>query len=423
MEPITLKINRLGRIHNSEVEVRQLTLFSGNSGLGKSYIAILCHYLFDVLLDKRRINTFFSDCDINISQMKEDNGNLLTVDKHSFEKWLSRDAAKYLDYMLNMDGVACDVDIILPKAVSEIMTVSFRRVGKSLGEGENSDVNTDIILSLSGLQYTYAESSDKGVGGEKPYSFLFRYYLMSCIFGDWKALKNAFVLPPSRGMAMTEDVKPLTGLYQKFDATLSVIDSAKPMKDNTDDDTISLMRQILDGNVRREGDKYVYNTGGKKMLLSAAAASIRELAPCAMMIERTDIKKVALLFEEPEAHLHPLKQRMIADMLVCMHHAGTCMQITTHSDYLLRRINELICLERIRQKKGPDFFNRVASKTKILPQLALSTDKIAAYLLQEDGDDCVIKKQNLDDGIPYSSFREALDNALSNWDSLEAALE
>ena len=67
-------------------------------------------------------------------------------------------------------------------------------------------------------------------------------------------------------------------------------------------------------------------------------------------MERTDISKVAMLIEEPEAHLHPIKQRMIADIISFFVNAGTYMQITTHSDYFLRRLNELINLKKISQR-------------------------------------------------------------------------
>ena len=59
MERITITIHRLGAIKDSVIEMKPIMVFSGESGLGKSYVAMLCNYIFTVLLDKERFNRFF----------------------------------------------------------------------------------------------------------------------------------------------------------------------------------------------------------------------------------------------------------------------------------------------------------------------------------------------------------------------------
>lgn len=85
------------------------------------------------------------------------------------------------------------------------------------------------------------------------------------------------------------------------------------------------------------------------MPVSAAAASIREIAPLQILAKKQDVSKCAILVEEPEAHLHPLKQRMMADIIGALSHNGAIMQITTHSDYFLRRLNELIMFAKAKK--------------------------------------------------------------------------
>lgn len=113
------------------------------------------------------------------------------------------------------------------------------------------------------------------------------------------------------------------------------------------EELVRLFSGILDGSVYREADKYYYRSADKNLPISAAASSIREIAPLALLVERFDVSSISILFEEPEAHLYPLKQRGMADIISALNSAGAYMQITTHSDYLLRRINELINLQRI----------------------------------------------------------------------------
>ena len=62
MEQIDIKINRLGAIRDSSLKVKPLMIFSGESGLGKSYAAFLIHYIYFLLSESSdRLNLFFSD--------------------------------------------------------------------------------------------------------------------------------------------------------------------------------------------------------------------------------------------------------------------------------------------------------------------------------------------------------------------------
>ena len=156
------------------------------------------------------------------------------------------------------------------------------------------------------------------------------------------------------------------------------------------------------------------------MPISAAAASIRELAPFEFLVEKTNIKKDVVLIEEPEAHLHPLKQRLVADVISLMYNAGAYMQITTHSDYFLRRLNEFILLQRIKDKAEPERYDEFCKSLPIDPNMALPVDGISAYILlpNEDGTSR-IEKQNLTDGIPFTSFVGAIEDSLSILDKIE----
>ena len=65
MKCIKVRIDQLGRIRDSEILVSPLMVFSGESGLGKSYLALLCHYFFELLINTSRLNHFFVDNNID----------------------------------------------------------------------------------------------------------------------------------------------------------------------------------------------------------------------------------------------------------------------------------------------------------------------------------------------------------------------
>lgn len=408
MEKIKIEIEHLGSIRDSEIELSPVMIFSGESGLGKSYLAILCHYFFEVLVNNARINSFIREQGLNFSMMKQSlngTGEAFSLSKSELENWLSKDVVQYLRYMLNNDTMSVSVRISLPSAIEDSIAIG---VEEEIIGIENSE---EVYVKLSALGLTY-RVTEEALNDESPFAFLLRFGLIRKIFGNFQALNDTYVFPPSRGPVLTEDVLPRTGMYEKFKFGLLKIDRYKAHPETVDASLVELLKKVLDGNVCRKDGKYIYTVSSAELPISAAAASIREIAPIAMLIERTDISKIAMLIEEPEAHLHPLKQRMMADVVSLLCNGGAYMQITTHSDYFLRRFNELIGLRKIRVK-FPDDYSQICQELGISPDLDIQYDRVGAYLLKRNDDGTsTIEKQDIEDGVPFASFSEAIDESL-----------
>lgn len=101
------------------------------------------------------------------------------------------------------------------------------------------------------------------------------------------------------------------------------------------------------------------------------------------------------------------------------------MQITTHSDYLLRRINELINLQRIYLKyQDSTEFEKICKECNIPSCLKFDFSRLGAYLLNRNSDGSSnIVPQDVEDGIPFSSFTDALNASLANGYRLNEYLE
>ena len=437
MNKITIQIRQLGAIKDSSITLSPVMFFSGESGLGKSYLAILCHYFFDVLIDQNRLENFFSEEREYITPpsmfSKKDSGIVMAFSRKTLEDWLSKDLAAYIRYILGHRDAPVDVSISLPPTKDQ----------ESLFSSEEEDIfafsySTDIsgleekeeltyTLSLGHLRYNRAkEDSFSALGEENPLSVLLRHYLMSIIFGDFQALEDSVILPPSRGAYFTEELKAKTGLFERFIRKINVLRRTPEFEQATDEEVKHLFQEIIHGRIIVKDDGYYHlSDDGVELPISAAASSIREISPLSLIINRLEINKTALLFEEPEAHLHPTLQRKMADLLMLLAERGMYMQITTHSDHLLRRINELMMLAELKNQKEDEEYEEFLKENQLsTPPIGKGGfSRIASFYLRrrQDGSS-EIREQNISEGIPLQSFKDAVKESLRVEDILQEAL-
>ena len=100
---------------------------------------------------------------------------------------------------------------------------------------------------------------------------------------------------------------------------------------------------------------YVLMQEGLAVRLDRASSSVSELAPLILYVRHRLPKDGLLIIEEPEAHLHPQLQRVLARMLVRMVNAGIHLLITTHSEFLLAQLNNLIRLQSLSPERRAGF--------------------------------------------------------------------
>ena len=426
MNTVKIKIHRLGMIQESEeIMLNKLMIFSGESGLGKSYLSIICNYVFTVLLDDKRIDSFFIKKGFDFNKLRPNyhvSGTAITFSKSEFEEWLSNDAVVWLGYMIGNKNVNGSISITLPDDVPDVIKMTYDE------EMTGLDDNVEVYLKLGLPGLTYRIKDSGGINDESPFAFLFRYYLIKVIFGDFKNLNKCFIFPPSRGPILTENVEPTTGMYVEYKRSIMDLVSAKPDTIEVSERIRGILQKILDGRVSRKDGQYFYTTNNSdtEIPLSASAASIRELAPLEFLIENTDISKSSIMMDEPEAHLHPLKQRMMADIMACLLIGGAHIQITTHSDYFLRRLNELVMQFKIFERLGTDKldeYKKICDDLELDKELFINPNMVSAYLIKRnDKNSSIVIKQDMIKGVPFSSFHDAINDSLTMRYELEKLL-
>lgn len=256
MKCIKVRIDQLGRIRNSEILVSPLMVFSGESGLGKSYLALLCHYFFELLINTSRLNHFFVDNNIDFNILAKDFkdvGTALEIKKQDLEAWMAKDAILYLRYMLGYDGISGQIEITLPESIPDTMAFTYKN--ELTGLVDKEEIYT--ILSLGNLRFRIQEKTQFD---ESPFAFLLRFVLIDYIFGNYQMLDSTFVLPPSRGPILTEQIIPTTGMYLEFLNDMTGLNRIKPRPDTASEIVLKLFRTILEGEVNKEETTYIYTT-------------------------------------------------------------------------------------------------------------------------------------------------------------------
>ncbi|GHT39915.1 hypothetical protein FACS189437_04660 [Bacteroidia bacterium] len=419
-EIVKFNIKQLGAIKDSSIELAPLMVFSGESGLGKSYVAFLVHYIYLLLTDKdNRLENFFKEQDYNLEDLMK-NKQTLRIQTSDLLSWINKDAITYIGYLLghtNFTG-AVEIDIPIKDAYFEI---TFDE------EIAGLDNNEEVFYQIMLKGYKYSTPASNYQFELRPFAQLLKAVLSEVVFGDYLFPKRTFLMPTSRGSLIELNSMPAfsSGMYEEF--FNNQIDLYRPLKEPLKDFPNVLQQclaKINTGDIQRIEGSVIYYTNGIELPITAAASSVKELAPLTLFLKKYSAPGASILFEEPEAHLHPARQIKVADLIGCILQLGSHIQITTHSDYFIRRLNSLIQLYRLREK-NPEKYKEISKQRGLKEDCLINPENINTYVLQknEDGSTRIIKQEIGLEGIPFTSFYDVIEDDITTSQILKKALE
>lgn len=206
---------------------------------------------------------------------------------------------------------------------------------------------------------------------------------------------------------------------------------AKPIKDNIDYtrdlsdiqkqrsklpvDEIRSVQKIMDGYYKVQNDeiRFISNRRGKNKFnvpLHLASSSARGVSDLYFYLKHIAESGQLLIIDEPESHLNPTNQILMARLLVFCVNAGLKVLITTHSDYLIKEINNLIMLNGEFEEKEKFLKD---NKKEYTEGDYLNPEVVKAYICEEG----TLKPCSIDEqGIDMPVFDDAIDkiNKISN---------
>ncbi|HCG6545188.1 TPA: AAA family ATPase, partial [Vibrio parahaemolyticus] len=120
---------------------------------------------------------------------------------------------------------------------------------------------------------------------------------------------------------------------------------------------------------------YVFGDVSDQVPVTIASSSIKSLFHLDLYISSLAKRGDILLIDEPELNLHPNNQRKMAKVLNRLVNAGIKVLITTHSDYLVREINNSIMLSNHFDERA-----NILEKYSFTENDTLKPSQVSAYM-------------------------------------------
>lgn len=358
-----LRIKNFLIIEDADFEVGRFNIIIGSQASGKSIIAKLL-YFFRKILDPAYISTvtitenidafkkstldyfktLFPDyiwCNQNFEIIYELNGSLLCLTYS--EKDILQFSDGFISYYNNLKTVFLALyNSIKPTYdtyLSDIIT--FEEYYRSILEKSSIEKSFTIFIPAGRSFFANLQNNI--------FSFL---------------VNNIEIDPLMKEFgAKYENVK------KKFEKTI------------IDENFLQLTTEILRGQYLRDEDKdWILHNDKRKINLSNTSSGQQEALPMLLILSilAIQIKHSRIFIEEPEAHLFPVSQKRIIELLSLLYNKhNTDFVLTTHSPYILTAINNAILAHDVVEAKGKE-----AVKAIFDPDFTIKYEDVKAYTVE-----------------------------------------
>ena len=201
-------------------------------------------------------------------------------------------------------------------------------------------------------------------------------------------------------------------IRDNIDYTRDIPDLQKQRSELHDSKLFNDIRDMMGGSYRSSGDDIRFKSkarkGGFDIPLHIASSSARGLSDLYFFLRHVAKKNQLLIIDEPESHLDTANQIQLARLLARAVHAGLKVLITTHSDYLIKEINNLLMLSTDFKDKP-----KVLKKLKYSEHDFLKPESVRAYVAENNSlTRCTIERYGIDMPVFDTTIHEI--NKVSN---------
>ena len=151
---------------------------------------------------------------------------------------------------------------------------------------------------------------------------------------------------------------------------------------------------------------------GQDIRLTRSSSMVSELAPLVLFIYGLVRPGDTLIIEEPEAHLHPGAQAQMAATIARLVRAGVRVLVTTHSDFMLQEIGNLMRVGILKEKDAL----KKETNDWLLPE------EVGAWHFRKDQP---VKEIGFDPagGIEPEDYEDVAESLYNRWAGLQNRIE
>ena len=466
---VEISVRNFGPIAEADLDLRPLTVFVGPSNTGKTYLSVLIYTLhrvfgefsgfllshtlrllgysldYDPPVDKKELLAQFNEAnwdqpfkfsDLPQGVRKRAQTSLNTP--HFFGPDLKTELLRCFD-LDSLSGLIRSSndqndDITISLSVNEAnQNLWSLRIGAAEAEIilGNGDINENTIIfptnrlpssALINSDDTIALLSEYRRYTEKP------YYLpaaRSGIMQTHRVIASSLIARSTRTGLDTSEIPTLSGVVADFMEKLILYEErtrlrerAKP-NDEINHIANALEFDVLAGQIIMKSSptgypEFLYRPQGTEqdMRLTRSSSMVSELAPLVLFIRGLIRPGDTLIIEEPEAHLHPAAQTQMAATLARLVRAGVKVLVTTHSDYMLKEIANLMHVGELKEQGAL----KKQTNDWLLPE------EVGTWLFQKNGLVEEIKFDRIG-GIEPIEYEDVAEGLYNRWAGLQNKLE
>ena len=438
---VEISVRNFGPIAEADLDLRPLTVFVGPSNTGKTYLSVLIYALHRVFEDFSE----FSSLDILQLLPHRSGGNLFSEiikclnvinkvsNNQSFkfsdlpEEWI----AKIQSSFKNLENYGDDLAEELKRcfdldALSELIQSpggEGHEMGISLKVNDaNQDLcNFDMGVSKSGHTVDGKINREMGVLKNPSQSSAIVYLpaARSGIMQSHRVIASSLIARSTRADLETLEVPTLSGVVADFMEHLILYERDERPEDEINHIADALASDVLNGQIITKPSptgypEFLYRPQGtgQDIRLTRSSSMVSELAPLVLFIRGLIHPGDTLIIEEPEAHLHPAAQAQMAATLARLVRAGVKVLVTTHSDFMLKEIANLMHAGELKEKGAL----KKQTNDWLLPE------EVGTWLFQKNG---VVEEIKFDriGGIEPIEYEDIAERLYNRWAGLQNKLE